>query len=381
MRPPSGVDRLPSGKWRARYRDADGARHQATFDRLSEAAGWLNKQRAAVDSGTHVSPTAGSLTFEDYARDRMAAWRKQKPSTRAQVESHLRVHVLPHFGSMPLGKIRPAHVEAWVTLKATELAPSTLHVVFTWMRRVLADAQRAHLIVSSPCDGIELPEKRPREVQPLTLDQIDGLLENMPDHLRCAVLVSAWSGLRSGEVLGLRRHRLDLLGRRDTDGRRRAPSIFVVEQLQALSGPPVLVPPKTKRSERRVPIPRVLVDGLAAHLQQHPTEPEGFVFRTLKGDPIRRARFNESWNRAVIAAGLPAGTYFHDLRHTYASLLIHAGESVKTVSARLGHASAVETLETYAHLWPDSDEHTVTVLDAAYERHGSQRGHTAAGGG
>lgn len=56
-------------------------------------------------------------------------------------------------------------------------------------------------------------------------------------------------------------------------------------------------------------------------------------------------------------------------RHTYASTLISAGESVTVVSKRLGHASAVETLETYSHLWPDSDEYTISVLDAAYARH------------
>jgi integrase len=71
----------------------------------------------------------------------------------------------------------------------------------------------------------------------------------------------------------------------------------------------------------------------------------------------------------VKAAGLPKGTRFHDLRHTYASLLIEAGESVTVVSNRLGHASAVETLNTYSHLWPDSEGRTVDVLDAAYARH------------
>jgi hypothetical protein len=92
------------------------------------------------------------MTFEEYARGRMGAWRKQKPSTRAQVESQLRVHVFPTFGSRPIGKIRPVDVEAWVTGKEGELAPSTLHVVFTWMRRVLADAQRARLISTNPCE-------------------------------------------------------------------------------------------------------------------------------------------------------------------------------------------------------------------------------------
>lgn len=107
-------------------------------------------------------------------------WRKHKASTRAAVEGHMRNHILPTFGPMRLGAIRPSHVEDWVSVKAMELSPSTLHVAFAW--------------------------------------------------------------LRSGEVLGLRRHRLDLLG-----------------------------------------------------------------------------------------------THFHDLRHTYASLLIEAGMNVKIVSARLGH--------------------------------------------
>ena len=64
-------------------------------------------------------------------------------------------------------------------------------------------------------------------------------------------------------------------------------------------------------------------------------------------------------------AQLPSSTRFHDLRHHYASLLIRHGESVKTVQARLGHATAAETLDTYSHLWPDSDDRTREAVDAA----------------
>lgn len=80
---------------------------------------------------------------------------------------------------------------------------------------------------------------------------------------------------------------------------------------------------------------------------------------------IRSAgRFSEEWHPAVKAAGAPVGTEFHALRHYYASLLIRHGESVKVVQARLGHASASETLDTYAHLWPDSEDQTrVAVAD------------------
>jgi integrase len=88
------------------------------------------------------------------------------------------------------------------------------------------------------------------------------------------------------------------------------------------------------------------------------------VFTTELGAPIRRTAFSARvWRPAVRRAGL-SGVTFHSLRHFYASLLIRHGESVKTVQARLGHASAAETLDTHSHLWPDSDDRTRAAVDA-----------------
>ncbi len=98
--------------------------------------------------------------------------------------------------------------------------------------------------------------------------------------------------------------------------------------------------------------------------------PDGLIFTNERGDPVRRNRFGEIWRAAVSQAGLD-GLRFHDLRHFYASLLIRHGESVKVVQARLGHASASETLDTYSHLWPDNEERTRaavdTILGAAHD--------------
>ena len=80
-------------------------------------------------------------------------------------------------------------------------------------------------------------------------------------------------------------------------------------------------------------------------------------------DPARRARFNEVWHRAVADAGLPPGPHFHDLRQNYARLLIRHGESVKSFK-RLGHTSATGTLDTYGHLWPDSEDRTRQAIDS-----------------
>lgn len=109
-----------------------------------------------------------------------------------------------------------------------------------------------------------------------------------------------------------------------------------------------------------------MLDALASHLARYPAASDGYVFTDDDGQPLRRTSFSrEVWRPAVKAAGAPAGTGFHDLRHSYASLLIRHGESVKAVQARLGHATAAETLDTHAHLWPDADDTTRAARDSA----------------
>ncbi len=142
-------------------------------------------------------------------------------------------------------------------------------------------------------------------------------------------------------------------------------SLRVDQQLVLIPGrEPFLGPPKTAASRRTIPLPAVVLDALAAHLANYDPGPDGLVFTAPNGGPIRRNRLSETWRAAVAAAGVPQGTHFHDLRHYYASLLIRHGESVKVVQARLGHASAAETLDTYSHLWPDSEDRTRAAVDS-----------------
>jgi len=129
------------------------------------------------------------------------------------------------------------------------------------------------------------------------------------------------------------------------------------------ASPSFLAPPKTSASVRTIPLPQVVVGALAEHLATFAAHADGFVF-TLGGKPVHRTAFGHLWRPVVKTAGLPTGTGFHAMRHYYASLLIRHGESVKTVQARLGHASAVETLDTYSHLWPDSDERSREAVDS-----------------
>jgi site-specific recombinase XerD len=111
---------------------------------------------------------------------------------------------------------------------------------------------------------------------------------------------------------------------------------------------------------------------LAAHLATYPAGESGLVF-TLDGEPITRPAFGHVWRPAAAKAGIPPGTGMHALRHFYASLLIRYGMSVKTVQVRLGHASASETLDTYSHLWPDSDDRTRAAIDSVLGTVGDRR--------
>jgi integrase len=128
------------------------------------------------------------------------------------------------------------------------------------------------------------------------------------------------------------------------------------------TGLPQFGPPKTAASVRTVPLPKVVGETLASHLERWPGDSDALIFTNERRHPLRRNRFGEIWSAAVSRAGLD-GLRFHDLRHFYASLLIRHGESVKVVQARLGHASASETLDTYSHLWPDNEERTRAAVD------------------
>jgi integrase len=131
---------------------------------------------------------------------------------------------------------------------------------------------------------------------------------------------------------------------------------------------PAFGPPKTKASVRAIPLPQVVVEALAEHLATFPIADDGdfaqLVFTRDDGGPWTRQAFGHIWRPAARRVGLPPRTGFHALRHYYASLLIRHGESVKTVQARLGHASAAETLDTYSHLWPDSEDRTRDAVDS-----------------
>ncbi|WP_206543520.1 tyrosine-type recombinase/integrase [Microbacterium testaceum] len=339
----------PRGAWVARWRTPDGKSRKRTFERKVDAQRHIDRVTASLVTGQYVDPRAGRATFRVYA-DAWLAAQVHKPSTAALYEGHLRRNVYPILGDLPLDSILPSTVQAWIKRLSMDdpvtdrvaLAPATVTTVYKIVATILRSAVRDRKVAVSPCSGIALPEIESKRVQPMTTEQVELLRDAIRPELRALVVLIAGTGLRSSEALGLTRDRLRLLGKN--------PSVIVDRQLVTLSGVGGKVSfgsPKTRSSLRTVPLPRVVVAALNEHLAEHEVEADGLVF-TLGSEPITRQRIGHAWRPAAAAAGLneATGTGQHALRHYYASLLIRYGESVKTVQARLGHASATETLDT-----------------------------------
>lgn len=376
-----GGERQPSkrhgrGKrWRVRYVDDAGRDRQRLFARKPDADAFDADVRSSVLRGVYVDPGAGRVTVAAYARQ----WRAtllHRDSTVARVEQALRTHVEPILGQVQMAQVRPSHMQSWVKDRSSVLAASTLHVVYGYLASMFTAAALDRVIGVSPCVGVRLPEieRAARFIPtPAQVHALAAALMSVADGRYAAtVYPAAGCGLRQGETLGLELEHVDFLRR----------EVLVVQQLVTATGrKPYLAPPKTKTSRRTVELGQVVAEALARHVERFPpveveiddeTDPRKPVRRTAKlifvngnGDPVRRTSWSQWWAPAVRAAGLPKGFGYHGLRHYYATLLIHAGASVKTVQMALGHSSPMITLNTYVGEWPEAIDRTRTLVDLA----------------
>ena len=224
-----------------------------------------------------------------------------------------------------------------------------VRLAYQYFSAAMKAAVTDRLIASSPCEGVKLPAVERERVVPLTVDEVQALADTMPDRYRALVILGAGTGLRTSEALAVTVDRIDWMRR----------TLTVDRQLSGAQ----FAPPKSKESRRTIPLPDLVLEALSLHLAAYPSD--CLVFTNTEGRPVLKSRLAVTFRRAAQKAGVE-GASFRDLRHHYASLLIHGGESVKAVQARLGHSSASITLDVYSHLWPDSEDRTRNAVDAAW---------------
>lgn len=378
-------------RWLARWRDLDGEQRKASFTRKADAEAQLATVRADLLRGTYIDPSAGRETFQAVG-ERWRTSAAHRPTTAARVRRALVLHVYPTQGKRSVASIRQSEVRAWLKDRSGELAPSTVRVVYSYVVSIFRAAVQDRIIAYNPCDGIRPPERRKVEIEPLPAPVVRALITSASERYRAVVHLGVASGLRQGELFGLEVEQIDFLRR----------TVRVTQQLVCPDdGKPYLSEPKTHESYRTAPVAKSAIDALSVHLARFParavliedrTDPRKpvmrtarLVFTTAAGAVVRRDAWAHVWSsnieRANVALAkseqrgkrgkpaapgvqVPAGASLHDLRHFYASALIAAKESVKTVQRRLGHATPAITLNTYTHLWPDAEDTTRAAIEA-----------------
>ena len=350
--------RLSNGRaaYLAVWRTPEGRERAKQFARRADAERWIHSVEVAKAEGQYVDPTGGRQTLAEWAEhcwEPMTGHLARK--SKARSDELLRVHVLPHFGPMPLARIDKVAVAEWVNdlHRGRGLSPDTVRKALWELSRLLAAAVENKRLGTNPAVGLKLPQAHHEEMRIITPDQIETLASTLDERYRSWALFAAYSGLRAGEIFGLRRARFNPL----------RSQVEVREELIDVNGhdyfETVL---KSKAAYRTVPLPRFVTTEVEATI---PVNASGdhLVFHAPTGGPMRTNNFRKRyWRPAVERAGL-GRLRIHDLRHTAVSLWIAAGATAKQVQTWAGHSSITTTYDRYGHLFPGTEDRVMSALE------------------
>lgn len=343
-------------RWRARYVDDAGREHTRHFDRKVQAQQWLDKQLAALLRGDHVAPSDAKLTVGEWCDKWLAGYGTRRASTVRQAEVHVKI-IKAHFGSVPMSAIKPSDVRAWtVTLKKEGRADSYVYAIYSRFSQIFTDAVHDGIVARNPCSRRTSPGMGKQRPYVATTRQVWALYDAVPAGVRPAILLGAHAGLRLAEAAALRVTEVDF-------------ATGVVTPSVQWENEPL----KSDTSRHSIPIPAEMSQLLAEAI---PLGNGIQIVSDLWGNAGGPWTIERAIRAARTQVGLPDDFRFHDLRHYFASLLIASGLDVKVVQARLRHASAKTTLDTYGHLWPDRDDTSRAAVAAVYQERDEQWGST-----
>ena len=346
------VRKLPSGRFQVRYRDPETNRYrnaERTFATKADAGRWLSILEADLTRGVWHDPQRGEVLLGEIAETWYSTKAHLRETTKHVYRSTLDAHILPAFGERPIGSITTLDVQVWIARlhQNPRCGANTVAKTYKQLRMVMECALDAGLIIRNPCRIKGAGTERLPEMRAATVDEVTALAQAVEPEWQALILLAAYSGLRWGELAGLRRRYLDPLHK----------TVRVVEQCTEVGGVFVWGPPKTAAGTRTVALPSFICDVMADHLARW-SEPgvDGLVFVMPDGGPLRRANFRARvWFPGCRDAGIEGRLRFHDLRHTNATLAAASGAPLRAVMHRLGHASAAAALR-YQHRMDGQDE-------------------------
>ena len=362
------ITKRNDGRWMARYtvHTATGPKRRHIYGRTrQEVAAKLAKAMTDRDGGIELDPS--SVTVNEYLRRWLTDSVKGsvRPITFESYERLIRVHVVPALGRVKLKALSPAHLQGLYRDRLDAgLSPCTVQRVHAVIHRALKQALRWGLVPRNVSEAVDPPKAQRKEIRPLTPEQVRTLLKAAQgDRLEALFALAITTGLRQGELFGLRWENVDL----------EAGRLSVRQTLTTPKGGRRLGPPKRNKSRRSVKLTSGVVKVLKAHRERQLEEREklaelwqdhDFVFTTQVGTPLNRHNFFRRCFKPLLEeAGLPRSVRFHDLRHTCATLLLSKNVNPKIVQELLGHANISQTMDTYSHMLPDMQERAAAAMD------------------
>ena len=324
----------------------------------------------AIENG--VKPSIKKLLFQDW----LVTWLEVNKKNSVEsgsfalyeriVNNHIKGSTL---GKLELGKVKRADIQKFINSKAEKLGAGYI----TLMKVVISDslkvAEMDKQILVSTCKGIKLPKIGKKDVTPLTTDNVKKLLAvaEPGTTLYSIIFMALRTGMRRGEIAGLQWDCIDFTA-----------GTITIKQQAKYDGTlknVVLGKTKTETSNRVIPLEKTLAEVLKSHKAKQAQEKllageayqnNKMVFAEPDGSIIVPTNISQRFKKITKIAEIPQFT-FHDLRHTFASIAISRGLSIKTVSTMLGHAKINMTLDTYGHLLPGDMEAVIDAVAAFYE--------------
>lgn len=323
--------------------------------------------------GTFVR--ASRATVERYLLDEWMPAKQPtlKPSTAATYEQMTRAYVVPRIGAVELGRVDGAMLNALygellangrtgASGKRGGLSPKTVRNVHGMMHRAFKDAVRWRRLSVNPADAADQPKMATPEMKAWTSEDLGRFIQaTSADRLAGAWRLLATTGMRRGELLGLRWSDVDLAAKR----------LRIVQTMTMTGDRPEVGTPKTRAGQRRVSLDEATLVGLKRWRKGQAEErlmmgagwqgDHDLVVTEPDGTPVHPQVLTRRFQAITKQAGLPV-IRLHDVRHSYATAALGAGVRVEVLSKRLGHADVGVTLRVYAHVLPGDDEDAANLV-------------------
>ncbi len=357
----------PDGRWCTQITvyTAQGRKRKTLYGKTRREVDKL-LTRAKADQEDGLILDAGNLKLGEYL-DRWLADSVRdtvRQRTYERYEQMVRVHIKPSLGRVRLKALNATHVRGLYRQKLDAgLAPRTVRYVHTTLNKALKDALADGLIPRNVASAVRPPKLTKKEIRPLSPEQANIFLEAARgDRFEALYVMAITTGLREGELLGLRWEDVDL----------ESGTLSVRRTLSEARSGRFFEPPKNGKG-RNIRLTARAVDALKRHKASQNEErlrlgtlwhDEGLVVPSLTGTPMNAKNLTaRSFKPLLKQAGLPHTVRFHDLRHTCATLLLSKGVHPKIVQELLGHATIAITLDTYSHVLPNMQSEVVTAME------------------